>query len=388
MYLIYFLLGVLAFWGSSACRRGEWNEDYTSLKQTKMLLGLTALLISFHHMGQKTCAPWHQQKYIIHGLDFFVNIGYIFVAIFFFCSGLGLYKSFKNKKDYLKGFIVRRIVPIVIAFYLSEVIYLVIRLIMREKMGPKDVIWYLSGLHMANFNSWYAIIIPFFYLAFYLAFRFCKKEGTAILWVFIAAAAYTVLGACLGHPQGWWMRGEWWYNSIILFPIGLLFGKHEEKITAFFKKAYPVLLPLSFVSVILFSVLSKLATDVWWGYYGEYSRDPLTVPHRIGSAASQWLVCISVVLLCFLFMMKVRIGNKVLAFFGGLTFEFYLMHGIFVELFGYDFLEMLPSIYYIKNVPLYIVVVIACAIPLTLLYSFIWKTILRVLGIGKSRVTS
>ena len=94
------------------------------------------------------------------------------------------------------------------------------------------------------------------------------------------------------------------------------------------------------------------------------------------SAGLQWLVCIVYVLFCFLLMMKVKIGNKAIAWLGSVTLEFYLMHGIFVELFGYDFLG-LKSIVYIKNVPLYILVVLACAIPATLLFHWPWAAIAK-----------
>ena len=79
----------------------------------------------------------------------------------------------------------------------------------------------------------YVIVIPFFYLVFWLSFRFCKREGTAILWIFLFTLGYTVLGAVINHQNTWWMRGEWWYNSIILFPLGILFAKYEEKIASY-----------------------------------------------------------------------------------------------------------------------------------------------------------
>ena len=115
MYLFYFLLALLFFFGAKSTGR-EWNEEYTSLKQTKMLQGIAALGIALHHMGQKTCAPWHPSMYTVHGLDVFVPIGYMLVGLFLFCSGLGLYRSLKSKPDYLKGFFRRRILPIIIAY--------------------------------------------------------------------------------------------------------------------------------------------------------------------------------------------------------------------------------------------------------------------------------
>ena len=108
MYLVYFLLGLLFFFGARLACRNEWNEDYTSLKQTKVMQGITALFIALHHMAQKTCAPWHPTRYTVHGLDVFVPLGYLFVGVFLFCSGLGLYRSLHSKPDYLKGFFRRR----------------------------------------------------------------------------------------------------------------------------------------------------------------------------------------------------------------------------------------------------------------------------------------
>ena len=369
-YLFYFFLAGLIFFGAQSAGRGKWNDDYTSLKQTKILQGIAALGVALHHLAQKSCAPWHAKKFIVHGLDPFVPMGYMLVGVFLFCSGLGLYKSFKSKPGYLKGFFRRRILPVVIAFYLSEIIYTAVRLAMGEQMSAVTVLWYLSGLHMANFNAWYVIVIPFFYLAFWAAFRFCKKEGTAIFFVFLFTIGYTVLGAFIDHQSDWWMRGEWWYNSIILFPLGLLFAKYEERITRVLKKGYWVFLLLFFAGFFLLFQQSEWLVNNRLGYYGEWG-DPLKVVHRLLSAGTQWIVAIFFVAVWFLLAMKIRFGNKVLAWLGAVTLDFYLMHGIFVELFGYDFLDMTKSIVYIKNVPLYVAAVLACAVPAPILFRWI-----------------
>ena len=372
MYLVYFFLALTLFFGAKGAGQGKWNEGYTSLGQCKMLQGATALGIALHHMAQKSCAPWHPRTYIVHGLDPFVPMGYMFVGVFLFCSGLGLYKSLKSKPDYLKGFFRRRVAPIIIAFYLSEWIYLVVRLLMGEKMDTAQILWYLSGLQMANFNSWYVIVIPFFYLVFWAAFRFCRREGTAIFLVFLFTLGYTVLGACIDHQNVWWMRGEWWYNSIILFPLGILFAKHETAVTRFFRRGYWFWLIFIFAAFFALYQGSEYMINTRWGYYGEWG-DPLKVTHRLLSAGSQWLVAIAYVGFCFLLMMKVRLGNGLLAWLGAFSLAFYLMHGMFVEMWGYNFLDLTKSIYYIKNVPLYIAAVLGCAVPATLMFSWIWK---------------
>lgn len=377
MYLFYFLLAVLLFYGAKICRRGEWNEEYTSLKQMKILQGASVLFVSLHHMAQKTCAPWHAQRYIVHGLDVFVPMGFLLCAVFFFCSSYGLYKSLKTKEDYLKHFVRKRILPIVAAYYLSEIIYMLVRLAMGEKMGAVDIVWYLSGLHMANFNAWYIVAIICFYAAFYFAFRYTHRDSTAIALVFAAVLLYTVLGALIDHQNNWFFRGEWWYNSVILFPLGLLFAKHEKKVTAFFHRGYLFWLILSFAGIFAAYRLSQYLNNGVFGYYGENWGDPCKVLHRLGSAAGEWLVCVFYVAFNFLLLMKLRLGNKALALLGNVTLAYYLIHGLFVELFGYNFLDLTKSIVYIKNVPLYITVVLACAVAATVLFRQLLKIVLK-----------
>ncbi len=377
--LFYFLLGALLCWGAKGCRRGQWNSDCTSLGQTKTLEGAAALGVALHHIAQKTCGSWHPRQYIVHGLDVFVDMGYILVAVFFFCSGLGLYKSVRTKPDYLKGFFRRRMLPLVIAFYLSEWLHLGVRALMGERMTAADVLWYLSGLRLANMNAWYMVALPLFYLFFWLAFRFCRREGAAIGWVFLGVLAYTVGCAFVDHQDVWWVRGEWWYNSVILFPIGLLFGRHEEALLRRFRRGYPVWLGLSLVGVFAALRLAGAAVGRW-GYYGENWGDPMKVLHRLGSAGAQWLVCAAVVLACVLVMMKCRFGNRALTWLGKMSLDFYLAHGIFVELFGFSFLDRAKPLYYIRSVPLFLLTVLACGAVSAMLFRRLRMAVTRLAG--------
>lgn len=375
--LIYFLLGILLCYGARLYPRGVFNEESTSREQTKALTGIMTMGVMLHHLAQKIQVSRNLTYVRATGLDFFTNVGFLLVAVFFFCSGLGLYKSVQNKPDYLKGFVRRRVLLIAVAFYLSEWIYTAVRLLMGQRMDLSTILWYLSGLRMANKYSWYVIVIPFFYLAFWAAFRFCKRKGLAIFWVFAFTLAYTVAGTLIDHQNIWWMQGEWWYNSVILFPLGLLFGKCEAQVTRFFRKGYWIWLLVSAALVILLYLQSDWLLLHRWGYYRVGTR--LKVPYRLLSAGCQWLVCIAFVAFCFLLMMKVRIGNKALAWLGSYSLEFYLLHGLFVELFGYDFMNSARSLVQIKIVPLYAAAVIACTVPAVMGFRWVCRKIHRLL---------
>ncbi len=160
------------------------------------------------------------------------------------------------------------------------------------------------------------------------------------------------------------MYGEWWYNSVHLFWIGLLFARHEEVIVQKIKKRYVWYVILAIISLTGFyllsvytqEILSQLGTNLAYGI------------RRWISLLSQMAACCSFVFVIFLLGMKVRIGNKALAFMGAITLEFYLIHGLFVQLFGFSFMDnQVDPLYYIRNVALYVLTVLVLSIPSALL---------------------
>ncbi len=379
IYLIYPIMIIILFAGAKVCKRKEWNEEFMSLSQTKALQGFFAICIMLHHAGQKTCASWKPAPFIVHGLDFFVPIGYFFVGIFLFCSGYGLFKSFTQKEDYLRGFGKRRILPLVLAFYSTAIIFFIVRLIMGERMRPSKVICYLSGAMLCNPNAWFVIVLPIFYLVFYLAFRHIKKADAALAVTCLMVFVYTVIGTFIDHND-YWMKGEWWYNSVHLFSIGLIFARFEKPLMAHLKKYYAVYLILMIVGLAVLYPFSEYAQTAF-SYYGQNWGAPDKVPRRWVCLLSQAGAACAFVFLVFLLNMKIRIGNRILKFMGTITMEFYLIHGLFVELFGYSFLDLRATMgyvrgYYIRNVALYLVVVTILSVPAACLLQKLHKKIL------------
>lgn len=369
LYLVYALLAAVLFFGAKAYGKGKWNDEFMSLDQTKIIQGFAAICIAFHHMGQKTCAPWHKPLYIVHGLDVFVPIGYMLVGIFLFCSGFGLIKSIMTKENYLKGFVRRRIVPLIVMFYVTEWIFLIVRFLMHEKMDGPQIFFYVIGAQLANPNAWYVIAMPFFYLFFYFSFKYIKKKDIALLVTCLLVFAYITLGTFIDHND-WWMRGEWWYNSAHLFILGLLFARFEEPIVKHIKKFYYLYLVLAFVGLFFFFGFGEHAKDIW-SYYGETFGADHVVLRRWGCLVPEMLASSAFVIFVFLCTMKIQLGNLALKLMGNVTLEFYLIHGLFVDLFGFDFLEVTKSLKYIRNVPLYVLVVLACSIPATIILKLI-----------------
>lgn len=361
IYIVYPVLLVVLFWGAKVSRPGAFNEEAFSLRQMKAMQGFVALLIMFHHCGQKTSASWIDKKYYIGGLDFFVEIGFVLVTFFTFCSGYGLYKSFKTKPGYLnRGYFLKRIVPLVILGYIVTWLYLPCRYLLGETIGGKQLFFYLSGIKLCNPNGWYVCIIPFFYLCFYLAFKYCKNEKLALAVVFAFTVAYQLLGTAINHND-WWITGEWWYNSIHLFPVGVFFAMFEDRIIPHIKKYYIVYLIAGVALIFGGHKFWQYARSAF-SYYGENWGATDTVLRRRLTLSGDILYSSAVVFLSFLLGMKVRIGNGFLKFMGKITLEFYLIHGLFVELFCFKFTGTLKPLWYIKNQLLFVAVVFVLGI--------------------------
>ncbi|WP_029320141.1 acyltransferase family protein [Butyrivibrio sp. AE3004] len=380
IYSVYFILPVLLLWGAKPAKKGEWN-DGLSLEQTKAFQGFLTICIMLHHIGQKTCASWlFPKSRIIPGLEFFVPIGYILVSFFLFFNGYGAYKSFHTKENYLNGFVKKRVLPVVLALYSTTVIFFIARLLVGEKMDVPGALLYLSSIKLCNPNTWYVIVLPFFYLAFYFSFMFIKKDGFAVFSTTAFVVLYMLLGTRIDHND-YLIRGEWWWNCVHMFPIGIIFAKYENKIIPHLKKYYWVYAIAAVLALYPLYLYSCFAQD-FFSYYGENFFAPDKVMRRRLTLLSQVLVTTDFVFAALLLGMKVKIGNRFLKFMGTITLEFYLIHGLFVELCDHTFDGGVKSPFPIRNVFLYVLVVFAFGVPSAILLKKLHGLIL---GTGKRK---
>ena len=397
--LIYGFTLALLFWGSCFARKGELKSDYLSLENSNAAKGLACLGVFFHHVSQN---PAFQKT---ADIKFFEPIGFIFVGIFFFYSGIGLLKSWKSKPGYLSTFFKKRMLPIIVAIYVMNVFYAVFCLATGYgHMTPVKWVLGMLDLIIINDQSWYPIVILIMYGAFYFAFKKCKKTGNAIFIVFLAALAQLVIFCIGGHfawwiDYGWyegpqsfgtakwyqqicalWFQGEWWVNSTMCFVLGLLWAHHEDKIIAFFSKKY--WLKFAVVTVLM-------ACGMYLGFYALFNISYWSefAGHEVGRLDKTLCLIAQQVqlatLLLFLTTLKFKWtrSNKVLAFFSSISLEFYLMQRIALN--SFNFITGTREEPVIKdchwNLLVYFIAVTAANLVLALVYKWINKKIYKVI---------
>mgnify|MGYP003290040458 CR=1 FL=1 len=332
----------------SICKKSfEWNEDALSRNHSKEILGFFALLIVMHHLVQQVGFA------NAAGLRFLENIGVCFVGAYFFYSGYGLIKSSNSRSDYLKGFLKNRLPVILIPFFVCILIFAIVRLQWISKLAVTDVIFYITGFKLINSHMWYIVEIFFLYILFYVVFKFIKKKKVAYICMSLALLLLVAGSLLAGHGEAWF-QGEWWYNTTILFLVGMLFAEHENKIIGFIRKHYTkVVIAALIIFIILYNATMYMLEH--YGYWSELEGKTILQSNmdKLYTLLVQMPMVISFVLLIVIVGQKVKCSNMTLRFLGKISLELYLIHNLFID-----------KLSFISGQGVYFISVITCSIVL------------------------
>lgn len=287
------------------------NDDYLSVQSTTGLKGLLAFGIIFHHLSQ----------WITSGTEFshFSYMGTYIVSIFFFLSGYGLYFQNEKKKNYMDGFLYKRLTKILIPFLFISFIYLVYRVLNGQII---NVTFFLDLFQYGStviFNGWFVNIIILMYLFFYVSFKFSKNTLVSILINTLLIFVYIIIAMKLKY-------GFWWYNSSFPFALGLLWRKYQEKIDELINNHY-------FVFLVILSILLFISHQY------DYVLSKLHIFDSYSYTLAANLDNVIFTLYFLLFMKKIDFSNRYLIFFGGISFELYMIHGLLISFFGKFFVS-------------------------------------------------
>ena len=400
MYLTYtvlFLILLIFIWGISFSGRGKIHEDYLSRDIMMSMRGLAAIGVIIHHISQEEVFQTAGE------LAPFVNAGYMYVSLFFFCSGYGLLKNLDTKPGYLDGFLKKRLPVIVIPFYTSVVFYGIYNLITGVHLAPLQWFTNIIGITMMNEYAWYPIVLAILYLAFRLIFKGSATRTRKLVYMFIVIIALGVIFCVNGHYLWWagseawtspmsseldskwymgfkvfWLSGEWWVNSPVAFLLGMIYETNETRITDFFRKGYPGKITALAILTIAADVLTNY-TRVRFDFWSEYHQPGPGITNKMITLVTQYPHIILFTLFIIVFTMKIRTVNPVTKFFGKYSLDFYMMNLMALLIFRPLFLDFPGRI--IKDPllgrSLFFVCVFAASILLGMIYHRINEVIRR-----------
>ncbi len=364
------IVTVLVF-GAGVKKRGEFSGEAWSRGQAKALQAFAALMVILHHLVQTTTNYGKVPK---GPVTLWNSFGILFTSIFFFFSGFGLYKRFKTGGNYLRDFRRRRFPRILIPFLITNIIYICVLFSSRI-----SAVWQgftaIFGIPLLNGNAWFVIELLLLYLAFYVSFRLIRSERTAMICITLYTVLMITCSLLLGHSSGSvnrrWFMGEWWYNTTFLFVVGMFVAKHETRVRSVMEKRYRLLLLLAVILLIGWYVLEQFV-EGRFGYYKEWAGHP-GYPEKLITLLVQIVLCILFLSVLLLVNLKVEFHNRVLLFLGGISYELYLIHGVFREVLPGGPDGTLPAF-------LYLTLVYALSILAAWLLSFPDRKLIRMIG--------
>lgn len=327
--IVYFVLVIIPFKIAPSKRI---HEDYLSVENTTVLRGIMAIGIIIHHMSERVTGGFLFPQ--------MVRAGYLFVCSFFFLSGYGLIVQYQKRGDtYLKGFLRKRLLYLIIVYVLDVLLYAVFDLLLGK---PHSVLEILQSLYQDGIakNAWYMIVIIIFYVCFWLVFRFASKWSIKkkILMVFLCQIAF--IGYCLLTG-----KGSVWYISNFGFSLGMYWACEKDRINTFAKQHYFWLFGGVTIGFVLFSVLPLGLARI--PFVVEYADVIKTICRLISSPLSSAMLMT--------ILMKIHLSGKIWKYLGKISLEIYLLHGIAYTIFRSDYI-------YISSEGLWVLCTIASAI--------------------------
>ncbi len=341
-YISLALLGALLL--INAKRRPSDEKTFFDRILSKEIRGFLAIFIIFHQTVI-TMVNFGVREELMNEFMNYYYYGILAVAFFFFSSGFGLVKRWLTDKDYTKGFMKRRIFTVLVPYFICNYIYLTEALLGNIRYGNHftftEVICAFFGLFLVNNQMWFAVEIMILYVAFRIIFGKVRKAGTGIILTTAVVLIMVTIGLLSGHSQSmimsYWFKGEWWYNTILMFPVGMLYAYKEEKVNNVIRKAFTAIILSSSVLFVLLDYIHRGLVERQI-YYIDDRNNLQGILYRLEGLSEETVLELVFIILVITIVSKVRIGNAVLKFMGKISLETIMLNYLMIEnlFFIYD----------------------------------------------------
>lgn len=241
MALFYLLIFAILIVGVRF-RHRYLHGDYIDVPHANAVKGFFILLVFASHIQGFLL----RNGYAYTSLDrVFVGanawLGQLIVSMFLFYSGYGVMESIRKKgSSYVDDLPKKRIAVVLLDFDIAVLVYVLFNLLFSHFPGWKTVLLSLICWESVGNSNWYIFVILLCYVSAYVSYKFISRLN--IIFIFFLCA---VIAAILSFAKPFW-----WYDTIMTFPIGMLFSLHRNLIERLLSRHYTLTL-LSLVLIFL-----------------------------------------------------------------------------------------------------------------------------------------
>lgn len=259
MVLFYVVILILVLFGVSLRRNDDARKEFLSKDSSNAIKGVGILLVFLRHANQYVRNGGYDYSGIGDSLFLLIDsmLDQLIVIMFLFFSGYGVFCSIKKKGDsYVKSIPKHRILNTLVNFDIAVFFFIILAFIVGRELTLKQVLLSLIAWEDVGNSNWYIFVIFICYFSTWLAFCFgflgiwghkTNKDWLSIFVCFALILISIVFLIVAG-------KGRWWYDTILVYPMGMLYGYYKDRIYNILKctRAYRFCL-CSTIGVFIFS---------------------------------------------------------------------------------------------------------------------------------------
>ena len=212
-------------------------------ESTYSLRGICMLMIIASH----TTINSDDSLYTILQFLLFDHWGAFGTGLFFLLSGYGMFLSLQKAKEITATYLLNKLRKLFLPFFYTWIIYLLFFLLFDKSQINLHLLSEFITLSLPlGIDAWFFKVILGLYLLIILLFRIPISNGLRITIMSILVITYYIVFRELSF-------GPWWYNTVLNFPLGMLFAWRKEMVQ---NKYYSLLIILSTLALSFFTTIS------------------------------------------------------------------------------------------------------------------------------------
>ena len=228
MIIWILIIVVLIFYKASFYKSGI-SLNHISKENTDAVRGIFILLVFASHFSQYVPAytlPLDTMYWRIR-----IFLGQFVVCMFLFYSGYGVTLSLTEKGTaYQNAFLRRRVLNTLLIYDLSQVIFFLVQRGVDVSYPLKLYCLSMLAWESLGNDNWYIFIILVLYMISWLCGRFKKDNVSEVAKVFVGAMV--VIQILISAK-----KGDWWYNTIICYPMGVAYYYIRPKVEQYLSRS-------------------------------------------------------------------------------------------------------------------------------------------------------
>lgn len=269
---------------------------------TNCCKGIAAIIIMFHHISFRVSNLPVYMKPIWY-------IAFPIVGFFFFMSGYGLTCGLLQKKNYLQGFLSKRLLNIIAPYVIVAIIWTGL-----EIMGGQTPVRAIAEAFTIRYIQplWFIWVIIAAYIMFYAVFRHTEINVGAY-WFTSITIAYILISVFI-NPR------DEMYASIIGMPLGILWAIYEREIDSYFEICF---LRKEIVAIAAFVVL----------FIGRLVLSVAGFDNQLLQSILRNIITIAFIVPLVGLLKKVKMQKRFLIWLGTISYEIYIIHPFILYFF-------------------------------------------------------